>query len=162
MESDKRITRCLALGWLGLAFFPLRVVAFILRGLWPEVVAEQVGWSLVLGVEIVGNLGFLAGIGVLAMQFYQGRRMFAQGNWDTFFCLGLSVKGIGFVLDHSLGSLEDGPSLEYHIEALRIAVALVLVCTAIGMWLWVRRSGLQRTGGSRRAGTSGTPNPTRQ
>ena len=146
MESDKRITRCLALGWLGLAFVPLRVVALVLRGLWPELVAERVGWGVLLGVEVVGNLGFVVGIGVLAMRFYQGRRMFERGNWDTFFGLGLSVKGIGIVLDHSLGRLENGLPLEYHIEALRIAVALILVCIAVGLGFWSRRKHLRDTG----------------
>jgi len=146
MEGDKWITRCLALGWLGLAFVPLRVVALVLRGLWPELVAERVGWGVLLGVEVVGNLGFVVGIGVLAMRFYQGRRMFERGNWDTFFCLGLSVKGIGIVLDHSLGRLENGLPLEYHIEALRIAVALILVCIAVGLGFWSRRKHLRDTG----------------
>ena len=159
MEGDKWITRCLALGWLGLAFVPLRVVALILRGLWPEVVAEQVGWGVLLGVEVVGNLGFLVGIGVLAMRFYQGRRMFERGNWDSFLGVALLVKGLGIALDRSRANLEGLPHLDGQLELTRIGVALVLVCTAIGMWLWVRRSDLQRTGGQ---AASGTPNPTRQ
>jgi len=85
--------------------------------------------------------------------------MFERGNWDSFLGVALLVKGLGIALDRSMVNLEGPPHLDGQLELTRIGVAIVLVCTAIGMWLWVRRSDLQRTGGQ---AASGTPNPTGQ
>jgi hypothetical protein len=158
MKHYKWVTRYLAVAWLGLAFMPLRVIALLTCDLWPVRVGEKIAWSVLLGVEILGALGFVAGIGVLAARFRQGRMLFERGNCQYLLLAGLFMKSLVVAFDRSVGSVGGPPPLDYPLELARIGVAIVLVCIAVGMWLWVRRSGLQRTGGQ---AASGTPNPTR-